>query len=692
VILNGKGTILIFSTFIFISLLLSLFYYQYHIRVTDEIRELAASDVKSNLEIQIQDLSKLLNENIDSILDNLNIVANNENNDNQQQIGSSELESLAEDTSTDLADSYIWIDEEGKIVWSSKSNIPSQISEMDTNNQEFFSIPKTTLKPSIGGLFLNSKDNGIKWYVSYPIILEEEEILTNNDNNKNDDNSNPQQTQSITNKKFNGIIMALIEAETLGQFLQKHIPEKYEASINLFDIDGNILFSTNPLFTGKDIFSLDLDNPLFTNINDSIISLLNATFYNDNPVIYNIPEKKLSIAYQPVYLDYVQHQQEQKYQPFTILSLSTIHKLANDVSYLLEQERIFSILVILSIFSVNISIALIIMTWNKRLKNIVKLKTTQLMQSNEKLKLANNELKLHDKLQKDFINIAAHELRTPIQVISGYTEMLIEDIQNYLSKNDSININNNKKTIHEVSSIIPRIFTMIKAIDRNSSRLYKLTSDLIDVIQIEQNRLELKKEIFDLNETVDDIIIDFKKLISSEKNNDINNSIKIIFEKSADNSMMMVFADKSKISQIIFNLLSNAVKFTPNGTIIISIDKKGKNNLKTISTGSAISSTAINNNNKKVQLMSHNNDYDEDNNNAYNNEITVKIKDTGSGLSPDIQSRLFEKFSSKSEKGIGLGLYISKKIIEAHNGSIQGENNHDCKGATFTFTLPINCS
>jgi signal transduction histidine kinase len=678
VILNDKRTILIFSTFTVISLLLSLLYYQYHLRVTEEIRELAISDVQSNLEIQIHDLSKLLNQNINSILDNLRIVTDNANTDNEL-IGTAQLESLAEETSTDLTDSYIWINEKGKIVWSSKNSISSQISEIDINNQEFFSIPKSTLKPSIGSLFLNSKNNDIKWYVSYPIILEEE-IPTNNDSN----NNNLQQIQSITNKKFNGIIMALIDAETLGQLLQEHIPQKYDASINLFDMKGNILFSTNNLFTGKDILSLELDNPLLTNIHNSIISLLNSTFYNNDPVVYNIPEEKLSIAYQPVYLDYVEHEQEQKYEPFTILSLSTIHKLANNVTYLLEQERIFSILVILSIFIVNISIAIVIMTWNKRLKKIVELKTTQLRQSNENLKIANIELKMHDKLQKDFINITAHELRTPTQVISGYTEMLIEDIQNYLSKSDSTNTsttsnnNNNNNTISEVS-IIPRIFTMIKAVDRNSSRLYKLTSDLIDVIHIEQNKLELKKEIFDLNEIIDDIIINFKKLISSENNNDI----KIIFEKS-DNSIM-IFADKSRISQVIFNLLNNAVKFTPNGKVIISIDKK-KNNLITTSTDSTIASTTINN--KKLQLVSHNNDYDYNDN--YNNEITVKIKDTGSGLNPDVQPRLFKKFSSKSEKGIGLGLYISKKIIEAHNGSIHGENNPDCKGATFTFTLPTN--
>jgi hypothetical protein len=106
VIINDKRTVLIFSTFTVISLLLSLFYYQYHLRVTEEIRELAISDVQSNLEIQIHDLSKLLNQNIDSILDDLRIVTDNENTD-RKQIGAAELESLSEETSTDLADSYV---------------------------------------------------------------------------------------------------------------------------------------------------------------------------------------------------------------------------------------------------------------------------------------------------------------------------------------------------------------------------------------------------------------------------------------------------------------------------------------------------------------------------------------------------------------------------------------------------------
>ncbi|MDX1373851.1 MAG: hypothetical protein R3321_15355, partial [Nitrososphaeraceae archaeon] len=116
-----------------ISLLLSLFYYQYHIIITEEIRQLAASDVKSNIEIQIHDLSKLLDENIDSILDNLKIVANQEKFENQE-IRKSELKGLTTDASTDLGDIYIWINKDGEVVWSSESKFYFKLNEVDTNN------------------------------------------------------------------------------------------------------------------------------------------------------------------------------------------------------------------------------------------------------------------------------------------------------------------------------------------------------------------------------------------------------------------------------------------------------------------------------------------------------------------------------------------------------------------------------
>ena len=138
---NRTQTIIIFSIVTVVSLLLSFFYYQYHLKVTEDILQLAVSDVTSNIEIQIHDLSKILNENIDSILDRLGIVTNNENTENIE-VMISDLEKLAEDKSTDLVDSYIWIDENAKLVWSSESDIIPQISELDISDQEFFSLKR----------------------------------------------------------------------------------------------------------------------------------------------------------------------------------------------------------------------------------------------------------------------------------------------------------------------------------------------------------------------------------------------------------------------------------------------------------------------------------------------------------------------------------------------------------------------
>jgi signal transduction histidine kinase len=109
---------------------------------------------------------------------------------------------------------------------------------------------------------------------------------------------------------------------------------------------------------------------------------------------------------------------------------------------------------------------------------------------------------------------------------------------------------------------------------------------------------------------------------------------------------ILIHADKGRISQVISNLLTNAIKFTTQGTIFLSVEK-----------------------------------------NKNNNSVIVCVKDSGQGIDSTILPRLFTKFASKSYKGIGLGLFISKGIIEAHGGNIWAENNIDGKGATFCFSL-----
>ena len=236
------------------------------------------------------------------------------------------------------------------------------------------------------------------------------------------------------------------------------------------------------------------------------------------------------------------------------------------------------------------------------------------------------QLKIHSKMQKEFIDIAAHELRTPIQPILGLAQVLSSRI----------------KDTEEAE--------LLKVVSRNAKRLQQLSENILDITKIGSNSLVLNKEQFNLNEVIanalNDTIADTLYFSGKKKEN-----IRLLYEHHSKN--IIVNGDKTRISQVISNLLNNAVKFTPEeagGTISIILEEKNKNNPK---------------------------------------EIIVRIKDTGIGIASEIMPRLFTKFATKSEKGTGLGLYISKSIVEAHGGRIWAENNADTKGATFYFSLPI---
>jgi signal transduction histidine kinase len=248
-------------------------------------------------------------------------------------------------------------------------------------------------------------------------------------------------------------------------------------------------------------------------------------------------------------------------------------------------------------------------------------------------------LKVHDKMQKEFINIAAHELRTPIQPILGLAEVLS-------SKRGRIEQYNE----------------LIDAIIRNAKRLQRLTEDILDVTKIESNSLTLNKQQFNLNEiitsAINDIIV--KKDFNSE-------NVKILYEpnnnkQDNNNNNIFVQADRSRLTQVISNLLSNAVKFTIRVTTQIK---------------------------EEEQEQEQDYQYDDRGGSSINKVVVISIKDTGTGISPEMFPRLFSKFASNSFEGTGLGLFIAKSIVEAHGGKIWAENNADGKGARFTMSLPI---
>jgi signal transduction histidine kinase len=183
---------------------------------------------------------------------------------------------------------------------------------------------------------------------------------------------------------------------------------------------------------------------------------------------------------------------------------------------------------------------------------------------------------------------------------------------------------------------------MVEIISRNAKRLEKLTNNLLDVTRIENNKsLDLSKELFAIDSVIRDCIIDANQHIGKK-------NLKFSYVPADDNQQVIIKADKTRIAQVLMNLLDNSINSSQEGIISVT--------------------TTI----------------DPDTNN-----ITVSVKDGGSGINPNIIPRLFSKFATASERGTGLGLYISKKIIDAHGGKIWAENNKDGKGATFGFTLPL---
>ena len=206
----------------------------------------------------------------------------------------------------------------------------------------------------------------------------------------------------------------------------------------------------------------------------------------------------------------------------------------------------------------------------------------------------NQKLILQDRAQKEFVDIAAHELRTPIQPIIGLSEIL------------SLKLDN------------PEHHQLVEGIIRNAKRLQRITEDILDVTRIESRSLRLNKQIINLVEVIREAIEDYSDHITGNR--------KIIFSGTD----VYIDADKEKILQVVSNLLNNVLKFTRQRKIEASVE--------------VIGSMAV-----------------------------TRIIDEGTGIDAAILPRLFTKFCIKSANGTGLGLYISKNIIQAHRGTMWGK-------------------
>jgi len=602
-IIFSRKNIVLLLVIALIGLSLSVISFRYSAYTADEIARIASVDVRSNARIEAHDLSQILLHTLESVTSNLRSLANSQPvQDGHVDVGRTLLNNTQSSTS-ELTEGYYWLDKDGELVaWSTQNTSELQgYQGFNLSDREFYRIPQTTLIPYYSNA-IESPDMLPRLYISYPILATKSNDINNGENKTS----------------FDGVIVAVVNLDSLGAFLQNEISPEFISNVGLMDKNGTILYARNQSLVGKNYQSDDFQATVPDQVKSEYIGILTRSL-ESNPGAEDITFNgtTTTISYQPINVDG---------KHIWTLFLGSPHNLATDVGLVIEQQKNLSSQIVIIIALIAVGIAILILSWNKRLEKAVRDRTTELKganvslgESNRLLAGTNEQLQAHDRIQKEFIDIAAHELRTPILPILSEAEFLSQKFQE----------NQSRILIGE---------EQIRSIIFNAKRLDRLASDILDVTRIESRTLKLNKENFDVDHLIQRAIRETteRQLTGNAKNVEFN----------YEPFHCIIFADKTRILQVIINLIDNAVKFTDEGKVAIRVIRNNK-------------------------------------------DIEITVKDTGSGIESQIMPRLFSKFVTSSENGTGLGLFISKKIVEAHGGIIWAKNN-EIKGATFKFTLPLN--
>jgi signal transduction histidine kinase len=656
--------------------------YIYYSFSSNEINNIASQDIRSNARIEAYDFARILENEIDTIRTSLGIIEDSPAVQNDEKLAARALFDSAQNNSESWVDFFAWLSADGKLIWSSNINETTyqKYNGTDLSFRPYFIVPKSTHEPYYSSV-IESVDNVPRVFVSLPIMSNDlnqsgNSIIGNLDNNTSTE-TNPNPGSNNQQQVFKGIVYSGIRLDTVGDLLKDQLIPEFQSSVSLLDRNGTILYSQNQSFIGQNVFSNEIQSLIYRFMTpeskDKFNDILRSSLVGkEGSEDIKISGQTSTVSYQPVIIETNQknnNSSNHENNYFMSLYVVSPHLLASNVGALIDQQRNFSIIIVIVISALALGIAFLVITWNKRLRTTVNTKTAE-------LKGANEQLKAHDKMQREFINIAAHELRTPTQAVLGYSEILKKQSREENRQNE-----------------------MIDAIHRNATRLQRLANDILDVTRIESKTLKLRKERFNLNDVLSHVVEDYKNEINKN-----NPQISISYEPAIEpgNGGPLIVADKERVIQVVSNLINNAIKFTTQGTISVSAKIIRENEeMSTKNKGRRTPEDRMKGTDKEIRRLD-------------DGQVLVSIKDTGSGIDSEIVPKLFSKFTTKSLKGTGLGLFISKSIVEAHGGKIWADNNDRCdgdylhsrndnedlgglkesgderRGATFNFTLPLD--
>ena len=613
----SRQNIAILVIIVAVGLLSSFLSYQYSSMTANKVEELASDNVRSNARITAFDLSRIFYHTVNPVVNKLDVLSRSlQAGFDNQSMNQIQL-NFAQDSTMDLTEGYYLFDKDGRIrSWAGldPKNLTSFRSS-DLLEEELIRIPLETSLPYYSNV-LDLHDNQPRLFISFPIF--QAGSVTGNGNS----GLSTPTTVSKEHPPPVGVIVAAINLKTVGEILQKDLSPEVASNVGFMDRDGIIVYAREPSLIGKNYLSTEFQSLVSEDIKNSYNAIINSSLRDKDGGVNDIQlpnsDSIVTMAYQPVRIGN---------EHLWTLYVSVPHNLATEVGLLIDQLSTFSTIVVITTACIAVFISFIVLSWNRRLDNAIRSRTSQLKdinislgETNRRLAVANKQLKIHDRMQKEFINVAAHELRTPIMPILGEAQYIERQ---FMAAKPLVTVDNEQ----------------VESIMRNARRLVRLASDILDVTRIEGKSLRLNKEQFDLDLVIHSVLEDTKNAlrVDEERSSHVQLQFKSI-------GSILVFADKGRIYQVIYNLLANSVKFTEEGYIRVAVEKDSR-------------------------------------------EIIVTVVDSGKGIDPDIMARLFTKFSTKSETGTGLGLFICKSIIEAHGGKIWAKNNIDEKGSTFGFTM-----
>jgi signal transduction histidine kinase len=482
-------------------------------------------------------------------------------------------------------DDIVWVSSEGKLLYATNGNVSDQL------NFDPLSKLSYNLQTERNATHISSVLTDI---LRTPSIAVAAPVL-----------------RSAIDGSFEGVLAAIIPINsTENIFLAPY--ESSNKSLLLVSRDGTILAHSSSMFVGKNILE---DNGLLSLISDDTRdqmkdSLQLMTQGSSGVVQYKDKDgHETLMAYEPIMVN--------GRHVWTVgVTEPTFVVLRPFLNVFMEREN-FNLVTTSLLAAIAAIFVVFTLVFNRRLFTTVNKQNEKISRQLSELSAAYDRLKEQEVIKDEFINIAAHELRTPVLPIVLSAENLA----------DSMPDDNN-----------------VRIILRNSNRITKLTNDILDVSRIESNTFKLQKQKTNLLKLIEEVIQDAQLKMAEEQ------KVQIIFENRVSSEMGDLVIDRGRINQVLVNLVDNAVNFTESGIIRIVLEMETADRIK------------------------------------------ISVIDSGKGIDPSIVPKLFGKFVTKSEraKGTGLGLYLCKAIVEAHGGTISGNNNARGAGATFSLTLPVS--